>query len=266
MCTFATLFVITSINKMTQKRRTGKYPFSRGRNNVRTTTDGTVNNSGNGEDDEIVNIMEVKEQAQDFFEKNQKLIIGVIAALALLVGGYFIYKYIIVAPKEKAAVAAMKQAQFQFAQDSFALALENPGGGELGFLDFIDEYSGTNAGNTAKYYAGISYLNLGKYDAALDYLNSYSPKDDITPAMKLGAIGDAHAELNDLDKALSMYIKAAGTSDNEFIGAYYLRKAALLSYKLGKNEDAVKYFKEILEKYPNAQEAREAEKFVERLG
>lgn len=251
---------------MTQKRSTGKYPFNRGRNKGRVTTEeGTQGFSGLDEDDEIIDIVEVKEQAQDFFEKNQKLILGLLVGLVLLVGGYMIWKYLIIAPKEKAAIEVMRQAQTQFAKDSFQLALTNPGGGFEGFLDIIDNYSGTNAGNTAKYYAGISYLNLGKYEAAIDYLKDYSPKDDITPAMTAGAIGDAYSELADFDAAMSQYKKASSMADNDFMSAYYLKKVALLHYKNGNNAEALSSFSQILEKYPNSIEARDAEKFVARL-
>ena len=248
---------------MTQKRRTGKYPFNRGRNKGRVSQ--VEGGATSQEDDEIVNIVEVKEQAQDFFERNQTVVLSILVGLVLLVGGYMVYKFLVVAPKEKAAIEAMRQAQTQFAKDSFALALNNPGGGFEGFLDIIDNYSGTNAGNTAKYYAGVSYLNLGKYQAAIDFLEDYSPKDEITPAMKLGTIGDAYAELEDFDQALGYYTKASKSSNNEFTSPYYLNKVALLNYKNGNSDAAKSAFEEILKMYPNSLEARNAEKFIARL-
>lgn len=215
-------------------------------------------------DDEIVNIVEVKEQAQDYFERNKGLVLGLLAALVLLVGGYLVWKYMIIAPKEKAAIEAMYQAETQFARDSFALALNNPGGGFDGFLDIIDGYSGTAAANTAKYYAGISYLNLGKFEAAKEYLSEYSPKDEITPQMKHGALGDVKAELGDLAGALSSYQKAA-SYENEFLTPYYLNKAALLSYKQGNMDEAKKAFQTIKDNYPLSQEARTVDAFISRL-
>ena len=92
----------------------------------------------------------------------------------------------------------------EVAQDSFILALENPGGGFEGFLDTIDNYGSTKSGNLAKYYAGISYLNLGRTEDAINYLESYRSNDDITSIMKAGALGDAYAESQSYDKALSL--------------------------------------------------------------
>lgn len=43
----------------------------------------------------------------------------------MIAGLYFGYKYLYLAPKEKEAVTAMYKAEDLFAQDSFAVALEN---------------------------------------------------------------------------------------------------------------------------------------------
>lgn len=217
------------------------------------------------EDDEIIDLAEVTHQAQDFYEKHQTLILSVIGGLALLVGGFFIYKYIFLAPKEKAAIEAIYQAEQQFARDSFSLALENPGGGFEGFLDIIDNYSGTNTANTAKYYAGVSYLNLGKYESAIEYLNDYSPKDDITPAMKFGALGDAYAETGDFDQAMSMYKKASSENVNDVITPYYLNKLGMLQFKQGDSEGAINSLKKIIADYPLSTESIDAEKLIARL-
>jgi tetratricopeptide (TPR) repeat protein len=218
-----------------------------------------------GNDDEIVNLGEVTSTATHFYEKNQKWILGALIGLALAIGGYFSYKYLYLAPREKEAIEAMATAENLFAQDSFAVALETTAGGYEGFLDIIDNYSGTKMANTAKYYAGICYLNLGKYESAVEYLDSYSPKDDLTPAMKYGALGDAHAELKDLDEAASMYSKAAGASKNEVIAPYYLNKLGLLQYKQGKLDEALATMDKILNDFPKSATSGEAEKLKDRI-
>ena len=217
------------------------------------------------EEEEIINIVDVKEQAQDFFEQHKKSISIALGALILLVGGYLAYTYLYMAPKEKAAAEAIFQAENQFARDSFALALENPGEGFEGFLDIIDNYSGTKTANLAKFYAGISYLHLGKYDDAIKHLESFSPKGKVSPALKFGSLGDAYAESGNMDKALSNYKKAADTKENEFITPYYLSKAAGLAFTLNKNDEALKLFQRISKEFPESAEAKEAEKFVARL-
>ena len=214
------------------------------------------------QDETLIDIVEVSEQATGFVERNQKTIIGIAAAALLLVGGYFGYKTFVLAPKQVEAINQMSQAQLQFERDSFAAALENPGGGYPGFLEIMDQFGGTASANTAKYYAGISYLNLGRYDDAIEYLNKYSAKDNVTKIMKFGAIGDAHSELGQLDDALSMYKKASNVSANKFLAPYYLKKYAQLSDKQGNKSDALSAYERIKKEFPTSTEGLEADKYI----
>jgi tetratricopeptide (TPR) repeat protein len=213
----------------------------------------------------LVDIVEARDSARDFFEENKNLVTGVLVALIVVVGGIFVYRHFIKEPREKEASQQLAQAQYQFERDSFALALTNPGNGFMGFADLAEEYANTRAGNLALYYAGISYLNLGQFEAALDYLNDFSPAGDITPAMRLGAIGDAHAELNDLDKALSQYEKAANRTDNDLIKAYYLKKAGMLQEKMGNTAEAREVYQTIKDNYGNTPYAADIDKYLARV-
>jgi tetratricopeptide (TPR) repeat protein len=213
------------------------------------------------QDETIVDIVEAKETAQDYFERNKVLVLAVVAALVVIIGGYLFYDLLVKTPNEEAAKEAMYRAEEQFARDSFALALENPGAGFDGFLDIIDNYPGTSASNLAKYYSGISYLNLGRYDAAIEFLEDFSPAGEVTPIMKFGALGDAYSETGDLNKALSMYNKASDT-DNNFLTPYYLKKYGLLAEKQGDSASAQKAYNRIKDEYPESVEAQDIEKYI----
>lgn len=213
-------------------------------------------------EDTLIDIVEARQSAQDFFETNQNLLIGIIGGIVLIVGGYFAYQYLYLAPKQDEAVEQMYQAQMQFERDSFALALNNPGGGFSGFLDIIDGYGGTKAANISKYYAGICYLNLGAYEDAISMLKKFKAKGDVTPIMKHGALGDAYSELNDMDKALSNYKKATTVEKNDYLTPYYLKKLALLHQVQGDNAKALKIFQEIEKDYPNSVESIDVSKYI----
>ena len=215
-------------------------------------------------DETLVDIVEAKETAQDYFEKNKVLVLGVVGALVLIIGGYLFYDLLVKTPNENAAKEAMYRAEEQFARDSFALALENPGAGFDGFLDIIDNYPGTSAANLSKYYSGISYLNLGRFDAAIEFLNDFSPAGNVTPIMKFGALGDAYSESGDFEKALSSYKKAAD-SDNDFLTPYYLKKYGLLAERQGDTATAQESFNKIKDEYPNSAEAQDIEKYIAKV-
>lgn len=213
------------------------------------------------DDDVLVNISEVTSGATSFFEKNQNLILGGIAALILIVGGLMAYKHLYQAPREDEAALALFKAQSQFERDSFALALSNPGPNAEGFLDIADNYSGTKAGNTANYYAGVSYLHLGQYDDAISYLKNFSPAGDITPIMKHGLLGDAYSEKGDFDAALGAY-KDAASYENNFLTPYYMFKYAMLLNNQGNKEESLKVLRDIKSEYPSSSTAGDVDKYI----
>jgi tetratricopeptide (TPR) repeat protein len=209
-------------------------------------------------DDTLVDIGEKTEQAQDFYEKNQSLVLGGLFAFVIIVGGIFAYNNFYKAPRLKSAIEEMAQAQRMFEKDSFALALANPGGGSLGFLDIASEYSGTSAANLANYYAGISYLNLGQFDAAKSFLEDFSPDGNVLPITYYGSLGDVYSEKNEMDKAISQ-----GT--NEFLEAYYTKKLGMLYEYQGKVAEAKSTYENLKSKYPNTPEGQDIEKYISRV-
>lgn len=214
----------------------------------------------------LVDIIEVRNQAQDFLEANQKWVYGILGGVLLIIGGVWAYKNLYQKPRQAEAVEQMFQAQMQFERDSFALALTNPGGGYSGLLDIIDNYKGTKAANLANYYAGICYLRLGQYEAAADYLKTFKPAGKIGPIMKYGALADALSELNQLDDALSTYKKAVDAGVNDAITPYYLKKYGMLSEKLGKYGQAKEAYERIKRDFPSSPIATDIDKYIIRAG
>jgi len=213
-----------------------------------------------------VDIVEVRDQAQDFYAKNEKLIVRIGGGLLVLIAGFVALKFLYLEPRQKEAAEQMSQAQIQFERDSFAVALVKPGGGYSGFIEIADKYSGTRAGNLAKYYAGISYLNLGKYEAAISYLKEFKAKGEVLPITTNGAIADAYAELKQYDKAENYYQKAVSGKGNESVTPIYLKKLALFYEFRQKPEKALKAYQRIKSEFPNSSEATDVDKYIIRLG
>lgn len=201
----------------------------------------------------------------ELFEENKNVVTYALIGLLVLVGGYILYRQMVMVPKEQEAIEQMAQAQVQFERDSFALALTNPGQGFPGLVDIASEYGGTKVGNLALYYAGVSYLHLGQFEAAIDYLKDFSPAGDITPAMKAGVLGDAYSETNDFDKAMSSYRKAVSSSDNPLIAAYYLKKVGMLNERQGDKDAAREAYQTIKDDYSNTPVANDIDKYLVRV-
>jgi hypothetical protein len=103
--------------------------------------------------------------------------------------------------------------------------------GKFGFIKIADEYSGTDAGNLANYYAGMAYLNTGKYNEAIDYLNKFKSDDIVLSGLATGAIGDMQKTISRKKKN---YVKAAGINKNDFTTPFLLVKSWKTALALGK--------------------------------
>ncbi|KIA99305.1 MULTISPECIES: tetratricopeptide repeat protein [unclassified Flavobacterium] len=205
---------------------------------------------------------ETASKTEDWVARNQKIIIGLVAAIALGTVGYLAYQKFITAPKQDEAANEMFVAQQNFekatngvASDSLYKLSLNGSEGKFGFVKIADEYSGTDAGNLANYYAGVAYLNIGKYDEAISYLGKFSSKDLILGALAKGAIGDAYSQKNQQKEALDYYVKAAELNKNDFTTPRFLLKAGKTALALGQKADALKYFTNVKENFEATPEA-----------
>lgn len=219
---------------------------------------------------EVFNTLDEKaSKTEEWVAKNQKYIYIIIAVVALAVLGSLAYKEFISKPKEIEASNEMYQAQMYFEQalnaqqkDSlFNLSL-NGGMGKYGFLDIIDNYGGTDAANNSRYYAGIAYMHLGNYKEAITHLDKYKSKDEVVGPIAKGNIGDAFAELNQLEDALEYYKQAASLSNNEFTAPKYLLKAAVVALELNKGKEALSLLNKIKSDYPESNEASQIDVFI----
>lgn len=196
-------------------------------------------------------------------KKNQNLVLGIGAALALAIAGVFGYTYYIESQNE-AAQNDMFQAIFYFETDSLNRAL-NGDGNNYGFLEIIDEYSGTEAANLAHYYAGVSFLKQGQYDEAVEHLRDFSSSDLLVQARAYALIGDAYMEQENYQQAAEYYKQAANYKPNEFFTPQYLVKAAMAHEAAGDLATAAETYGRIVEEYPESAEYQQALKQETRL-
>lgn len=208
-----------------------------------------------------LNVEETLTKTELYIEKHKKTISIIVGGIIAIVGGFIIYTKFIKEPKEKEAQVAIFAAQDYFAKDSLKLAL-NGDGKNAGFLDIIEEYGSTKAGNLAYYYAGISYLHLGQYQEAIDHLDKFSSEDEVVSCIAIGAKGDAYMELGKSEEAVALYKKASEHRENKFTTPYYLMKAGQTYVDLSKFDEAIACFEKLKKEYPRSNEGKEAEKYL----
>ena len=226
------------------------------------------NNKAQAQEVESLNIHEA------FFVKYKKVILIAVAAIIVVIAGIFGYMSQIAGPREDKASTMLGKGQTYFNNEMFDQALNGDGAGYVGFVKIADDYSGTDAGNLANLYEGLCYANLGKWAEAQKSLDAFSSKGDqmISPAAE-AALGDAYAHLNQLDKAVDAFKKAASMADskaddntNNSLSPTFLIKAGEILESQGKKEDALEIYQDIKKKYVNSMlvQSAEIEKYIER--
>ena len=202
-------------------------------------------------------------KTEEWVVKYQNFILGIIGVVAIGVLGYLGYKNFVVEPKAQEAVSELNQAQYYFElavnsieSDSLYRRALNGGEGKYGFLDIIENYKGTPAAKLATYSAGMAYLNLKEYENAITYLDQFKADDILLSALAKGAIGDAFAQLGQIDDAYDYYIQASKVSENMYSTPKYLYKAAMLGAENGKIKQAISFLERIEKEYPKAEEAK----------
>lgn len=195
--------------------------------------------------------------------KYQNYIIGFVLTVVIILLGYLGYSSLILEPKSNEANNELFTAQNYFSQalvdvensDSLFYLSLNGGEGKYGFLDIIENYSGTEAANLSLYSAGMAYYNLNDFEKSINYLQDFNSQDEILNALAIGVIGDSFAELNQLDDALDSYADAANSSSNKFSAPKFLLKAGNIATLLERKSLALKYYKKIKSDYPKSIEA-----------
>lgn len=191
--------------------------------------------------------------------------IGAIVGLVVIVGASLIF-FLDYRNDQKNETAQNEifQAQYYYENDSLDYAL-NGDGRNLGFVQIIDIYGGTEVANLASFYAGASYLKLREFENAVDYLEDFSSEEEIVMARAQKLLGDAYMELGNYSDAADNYTDAANTVDDQFFSPSYLLNAALAQEKSGDIDAAIASVDKIIKNYKDASEVTEARKHKARL-
>ncbi len=197
--------------------------------------------------------------AETWAERHPKTVIGISVVIALLVGGFFGFRYYLNIQEEEAQ-EQMFQAIYYFEADSLELALRGDGN-NLGFIDIVSDYGMTDAGNLANYYAGVALLKQGRYEVARLYLEDFKANDLIVQARAYSLIGDTYMEEENYEEAARYYLKAADYKSNKFFSPRYLMKAGLAFEKNSQPEKAAEVYDRVINEFRDSPEYQSARKY-----
>ncbi|MEP6711092.1 MAG: tetratricopeptide repeat protein [Ferruginibacter sp.] len=221
-------------------------------------------------------------KARGFWADYSKPIMYVGGIVILLLAGWFGYRNLVKAPKEKKASEIIfpaenlfdKMATAGFNKDSVNIVLNGgiaDGMNVTGLLKIMNTYSGTDAANRAAYMTGASYLHIKEFDKAIKYLKEFDANGATQVQSKAYImLGHAYAEQKKTDDALTYYKKAASVVNekDEALGGDALLMAASYADATGKSKEAIGLYQELKNKYPTntAVKSGDVDKYLAKLG
>lgn len=203
---------------------------------------------------------------KSFQEKYRNLLlVGGVAIVAIV--GYFIYNWSQRDKVNKEALESMIMPVLYYEQDSMNKAI-NGDGQSTTLSEIVDGYGGSAAGNLARYYMGTAYLKLGNLDEGIESLEEYKKGRSMVSAAAYGSLGYAYEQKGEFEEAAKNYREAARTpKENMYSTPFYLMHAARNLESANQNEEALELYKEIKEKFPLSDQARDGsvDKYIAKL-
>lgn len=205
-------------------------------------------------------LIEYSSRFMYYYENNKATVIGGAIGLLLIIGlivGFFVYS----GQQEQEAQNLLSIAEEQLMQGNYETALYgNEDDFTLGFEQISTNYSRTEAGNLATYYAAVSDFELGNFEDALTRMQNYDIPRGVMGVSPLSLHAILLSELERYEEAAEKYIEAAEWNENSSTTPYNLLEAASAYREAGNDDRALQVVNRILDEYPNSEQATEAKR------
>lgn len=198
----------------------------------------------------------------NFFEKYKNKVFTYGGVLIVVIAAIYFYLNQKSESNEKASLELSRVMPI-YSQGSYLEAIEGKQGTNIiGLKRIVEEYSGTENGETAKIYLANSYAFLGNYDEAFKYYKDYSGSIDYFEAASLAGQAGYYAMKGDYEEAANLYLKASKISQVNSQNPDYMLNAGIYFLKAGEKDEAKLLFNKIKEDYSTSLANREVDKYL----
>ena len=210
-------------------------------------------------EDKLINFYK---SSVNFFEKYQSKIFIYVGVLVVVAAAVYFYENQKIINDDKAALE-LSRIMPLFDQGAYLEAIEGKQGTNImGLKNLVEEYSGTENGETAKIYLADCYSFLGNYEEAFNYYKDYDGSIDYFEAASLAGQAGYYAMNGDFDKAANLYLNASKQSQVNSQNPDYMLNAGICFLKIGENDEAKILFNKIKEDYSTSLANREVDKYL----
>lgn len=210
-------------------------------------------------------LLEYSSRFMHFYQTNKAAVlgggVGIVLAIGLIIG-YVVYS----GQQEQEASVLLGMAEQEMMMGNYETALYgNDDEFTIGFVQIANNYSGTESGNLAQYYAAVSEFELGNYQDALSYIEDYTPPEGILGVAAISLHANILLELENYTEAAEHYEQAADWDENSATTPSNLFEAAQAYQRAENIETATSLLQRIIDEYPNSMQTPKAERMLGRL-
>lgn len=200
------------------------------------------------------------QQIKDQFKKNKRLriIAFSVGGVLLLVLGYFIWYQMFFLPANEKSKDSYWEGLNYAKKDSTEVAVEE-------FRAAVRKYDGKVGGEVAQFLYARQLMDQGEFKKAFNELEEVDLEDSYVSVLCVGLRADCQSEMGKYSEASKMYLEAANMMDNDFTSPMYLQKAAGCAEELNDFKKAKKYYKRIIDDYPQYATSKEIERLYARV-
>ena len=210
-------------------------------------------------EDKLLNLYKL---SIEFFEEYKSKILLYAGVLVVVAAAVYFYINQKAESNEKAGIE-LSRIMSLYDQGSYLEAIEGKQGTNIiGLKKLVDEYGGTENGETSKIYLANSFSFLGNYDEAIKYYEDYSGSIDYFEAAALAGQAGYFANKEEFEKAANLYLKASKISRINSQNPDYLLNGGICFLKAGEKEEAKILFDSIKEEYATSLAYRDVDKYL----
>jgi len=201
-------------------------------------------------------------KTRSFYEdyKNKIFTYGTVVVVAVALAYFYVNQKR--TDNENAGVE-LSRTMIIYDQGAYLQAIEGQQGTNIiGLKKIVEDYSGTENGESAKIFLANSYSFLGNYEEALKYYEDYSGDIDYFKAAAISGRAGYYASTNDYEEAAGLYLEAADVTEVNAQNPEYLLNAGINLLKADNKEEAKTLFETIREKYPTSLAGREIGQYL----